>query len=186
MIINATSFVHTLLRAHLQHGNTAIDATIGNGWDTVVLAELVGNSGTVYGFDIQQVALDVTNSRLRTANYTAKLFIENHANMANVLPQECKGNVHAITFNLGYLPGGDKCLTTTTETTIEALVCGLEMLAHRGIITVVCYQHPEGIDELQAIRRWLQQQPQDIVVCTETHFLNQRGTPPIVVTISKL
>ncbi len=46
--------VHRLLTAHMKPGDRAVDATVGNGWDTLKLCELVGEKGKVYGFDIGQ------------------------------------------------------------------------------------------------------------------------------------
>lgn len=45
-------------------GDVVVDATMGNGHDTLALAQLVGPSGTVYGFDIQQEAVDSTAAHL--------------------------------------------------------------------------------------------------------------------------
>ena len=48
------------LRQVVQPGDTVIDATMGNGHDTAMLAELVGESGHVIAFDVQ----DVKGSRI--------------------------------------------------------------------------------------------------------------------------
>lgn len=51
-------FAHDTLRKVVRPGDYVIDATCGNGHDTLLLAELVGINGHVLGFDIQQI-LDI-------------------------------------------------------------------------------------------------------------------------------
>ena len=41
-------------------GDICIDATAGNGHDTLLLAELVGASGSIIAFDIQEQAVQET------------------------------------------------------------------------------------------------------------------------------
>ena len=59
-----TDIAHLLLAARVQEGDTVIDATAGNGGDTVFLAQRVGDTGRVHAFDIQQLAIENTRKRL--------------------------------------------------------------------------------------------------------------------------
>ena len=91
-------------------GDTAVDATMGNGHDTLTLCRLVGPAGRVYAFDVQRDAVERTRERLRDAGMLdrASLFCLGHECMAEVV----KTPVTAVVFNLGWLPGGDHAVTT--------------------------------------------------------------------------
>jgi len=187
MYDNAVSYVHNVLGTVLREGDVAVDATIGNGWDTALMADLVGAGGIVYGFDIQPVALEVTRSRISGCLATVDLHLQGHEHMARAVDGMHHGHVRAITFNLGYLPGGDKDVTTIAETTEGGLQQAMEILAPDGVITIVCYRHAEGMRELDTVRRVLSGLDQNRYTCIEVDFINQKGTPPIVfVVTSKL
>jgi len=147
-----------LISQHLQNGDIAIDATLGNGLDTEFLARCVGCEGHVYSFDIQSQALQISRDRLTKLQIydRVSLIQENHANMLSHVPDAYYGRVKAITFNLGYMPGCSKHTTTLASTTLTALNQALQLLMPSGIISVVCYQgHPEGIEELEALQTWV-------------------------------
>ncbi len=152
-----TELAHTLVQAVLQPGDIAIDATAGNGHDTQFLAECVGPTGTVYSFDIQLAALAVTSMRLAAASLNnVILFQRSHAEMPSALRDVRPGTVTAVMLNLGYLPGGDKRLTTQTASTITAIRDGLTLLAPGGIMTIVAYPgHRSGADEAVAVEKLL-------------------------------
>jgi predicted methyltransferase len=142
----------------LREGDWVVDATVGNGHDTLFLARQVGRSGRVYGFDIQQAALDATVTRLRDGGGEAqvRLFKAGHEGMAEHLPQETRGRIKAVLFNLGYLPGSDKQTVTRPATTITALEGVLQWLAPGGVISVLAYTgHPGGRDEAERVKRWV-------------------------------
>jgi len=121
---------HLRLQQVLHEGDIAVDATLGNGYDTCCLAEAVGQSGRVYGFDLQFQAIESTRTRLEESGLSdrVELIHSSHSNW-NVLPDQLKGTVRAVTFNLGYLPGGDHELTTMSATTLEALNSAMRWLA---------------------------------------------------------
>lgn len=175
-----TQQAHELL-ASLVRGPLAIDATAGNGHDTEFLARLVGPAGTVWAFDIQAAALHKTASRLRERSISVELRLRSasgdwpvasdeprenpaprvicleasHAEMRSHLPANCRGQIAAIMFNLGYLPGADRRCITTTESTLIALGAAIDCLAPDGVLTVVVYPgHPGGRDEATAVREW--------------------------------
>ena len=156
-----TELAHTLVRAVLQPGDIAIDATAGNGHDTLFLAECVGPTGTVYSFDIQLAALAVTSMRLAAANLSNVILLQrSHAQMRSALPNVRPGKVAAVMLNLGYLPGGDKRLTTQTASTITAIRDGLTLIAPGGIMTIVVYPgHRGGANEATAVERLLNELP---------------------------
>ena len=152
-----TELAHTLVRAVLQPGDIAIDATAGNGHDTRFLAECVGPTGTVFSFDIQPAALAATAARLAAASLNNVVLLpRSHAEMPSALLDVRPGRVTAVMLNLGYLPRGDKHLTTQTDSTITAIRDGLTLLAPGGIMTIVVYPgHRSGADEATAVERQL-------------------------------
>ena len=184
MYDNAVTYVHNALGSILRDGDIAVDATVGNGWDTALMADLVGERGMVYGFDVQQVAIDVTKARIDGCRATVRLHHQGHESMSNAIDGVHHGNVKAVTFNLGYLPGGDKGVTTRTETTVTGLEQARSVLASDGVITVVCYRHAEGERELITVRDVLSSWPQDHYTVIEVDFINQLGLPPVVFVVT--
>lgn len=146
-------------------GDIAIDATVGNGHDTLFLAKLVGEAGKVYGFDIQEQALDSAWHRLEEAGEASQvsLYHAGHETMAILLPESVTGRVCAVMFNLGYLPGGDKQRTTAASTTLAALQSSLSLLAPGGVISLLAYTgHPGGREEAELVKGWAEALPQDL------------------------
>ena len=142
MLPSILSLSKQLIRQALQPGNAAVDATVGNGHDTLFLAETVGAAGRVYGFDIQAEALQAARRRLEAANLEGRvtLFKESHHRMAECLPAEVHGRIRAVMFNLGYLPGGDHAIITRRNHR-SALEAASRLLA--GGMSIVYTGHPE-------------------------------------------
>ena len=152
-----TRVAHDHLRGIIRPGDLGIDATAGNGHDTLFLAQCVGPTGQVIAFDIQQAALDATRARLEAAGVAdrCRLVLAGHERMDEHVPADWRGRVAAVMFNLGYLPGGDKAVVTRGETTVVALDAALGLIAPRGVISVITYrQHPGASDEKMAIGVW--------------------------------
>ena len=149
-----TQQAHAAVAEILHDGDTAIDATAGNGHDTEFLSRCVGTNGIVYAFDIQRQALDNTAQRLdQSALRNVVLLEASHANLRQVLPLEYHGRVATVMFNLGYLPGGDKRLMTQPETSVRAIQEALLVLRSGGLLTVIAYPgHPGGATEVAAVR----------------------------------
>ncbi|MFZ9869677.1 MAG: class I SAM-dependent methyltransferase [Candidatus Kapaibacteriota bacterium] len=182
---NAVTYVHALLQHIVQPGDVVVDATVGNGYDTSVLAELVGPTGTVYGFDIQAEAIASTRARLSDLSNRVEMFHAGHEELITYLPSSVHGSIRAVTFNLGYLPGGDKSCTTTTATTCAAVTQAMQILAPGGTITVVCYPHPEGQAEYRALLEMLRTVPQDNFVCSDVSFVNHPTASARVLCITR-
>ncbi|MCH5287990.1 MAG: class I SAM-dependent methyltransferase [Christensenellaceae bacterium] len=142
------------LRQVVRPGDRVIDATLGNGHDTRMLAELVGETGRVIGFDIQQEAVDRTEASLREAGLLGRC--ELHAVGHQHIAERVTGPIRAAVFNLGWLPGGDKAITTRWETTHAALSGVIGLLEPGGICTVCAYPgHAAGDEERRALTDWL-------------------------------
>ncbi|KAB1995183.1 hypothetical protein ES319_D13G144600v1 [Gossypium barbadense] len=147
----ATEVAHLVWRHVLHKGDIVIDATCGNGYDTVAMLKMVADEsghGRVYGMDIQTEALENTSSLLdetvtQKEKELVKLFPICHSRMDEVLPENTA--VRLVAFNLGYLPGGDKGIITTSKTTLLALEASKKMLILGGLISLVVYVgHPGG------------------------------------------
>lgn len=146
-----TQRAHEAVRAVVRPGDLVVDATVGNGHDTLFLAQLVGSTGRVVGFDIQEEALGSARQRLAKASEgigTVDLHLTGHEKLAVHVPT----GVAVVMFNLGYLPGGDHEFTTKLDSTQEALQSAWELLREGGLVSVVCYRgHPGGYAEAEAV-----------------------------------
>lgn len=178
------AYVRTLLADVLQEGDLAVDGTVGNGHDTLFLAQAVGDSGRVYGFDIQEAALASARARLQEGQVAQRVTLlqESHAQLREFVPD----GVKAVTFNLGYLPGGDKSVVTMEESTLLALRAALDLLVPGGILSIVLYAgHDEGKLESEAVLNWAQQLDQKEAHVLMYRFWNQKNSPPLLLAIEK-
>ena len=171
-------------RQVVQSGDTVIDATLGNGHDTLELAQLVGPQGHVIGFGVQEAAVRNTEARLREAGVLERctLCLLGHEHMAEKVTEP----VRYISFNLGWLPGGDKSVTTHWETTYAALHSALCLLMPLGVCTVCAYPgHAEGNRERFELESFLSTlRPQDFNVLKQS-FLNAGPGSPECFVIQK-
>lgn len=132
-----------------------IDATVGNGYDTKFLASIV-KKGKVIGFDIQKQAILKTKEKVQEYNNVI-LYHQSHDTMDTL--KDYQGKVSLILFNLGYLPGGDKKITTTLDSTLKAINQSLNLLNQKGKILIVIYPgHKQGKIEQEGIISWLEKQ----------------------------
>jgi len=179
---------HTLAVGAVGPGGVAVDATVGNGHDTAVLARAVGEEGRVFGFDVQAEALRATRSRLDEEGLGDRvvLFEAGHETMEEHVPSPVRERVDAVTFNLGYLPGSDSALTTTPSTTLPALDAAVRLLRPGGVATVVVYTgHEGGSEEAAAVDAWAADLPQAHFRALSYRFVNQRNDPPRLVAVEK-
>ncbi len=147
-----TALAQEILKPLIRPGDLVIDATAGNGHDTVFLAECVGPEGKVLAFDVQEAALDSAKSRVGELGWV-EFFHESHAKMAE---HAAAGSVTVIMFNLGYLPGENHELTTESNETLAALEVASHLLKAGGVLSVICYPgHPAGAAEAAAVEAWM-------------------------------
>lgn len=187
-IASVLDFAHTLAARALQPGDTAIDATVGKGYDTVALAQVVGADGVVHGFDIQETALDRTRERLMSAGMADRVQLHRigHEKMEAHLSERVHGTVGAAMFNLGYLPGSESSITTEPATTVSALRATVRLLRPGGVATVVLYTgHQGGTEEAEAVEEWAANRSQERLHALSYRFLNQRNDPPRLVALEK-
>lgn len=174
------------IEEQVKPGDFCIDATMGNGNDTLLLSKLCGESGQVLAFDIQEQALNHTRERLQKAaapeNYT--LLLESHSHMSQYARPE---TVSCIVFNLGYLPGGDHSKATKSNTSITAMEQGLFLLKKGGLLSLCIYSGGDsGFQERDDVLTWLKQLDSHKYLVIRSDYYNRPNNPPIPVLIIKL
>jgi len=181
-------YARVLLERAVSKGDVVVDATVGNGHDTLFLSNLVGEHGRVYGFDIQKEAIEETASKLEEHELRNRvmLFQEGHEIVDQAIPPVHHGAIAGAIFNLGYLPGGDESIVTRPRTTITAIEKLLEMMKPGGIIVLVIYHgHPEGAVERDYLLRFAQTIEGEQAHVLRYQFMNTDTPSPFVVAIEK-
>jgi 16S rRNA C1402 N4-methylase RsmH len=155
-----TAAANSWIELALFDGALAVDATVGNGYDTLFLAHRVGPNGTVLGFDVQKAALAGARELLKFVGSAGRVSLihDSHSRLETYIPYGAY--VQAAMFNLGYLPRGNRQIITRPDTTIAALEALLQHLASTGRITVLAYRgHEGGILEYTEVRKFLESLP---------------------------
>ncbi|MCI6004551.1 MAG: class I SAM-dependent methyltransferase [Blautia sp.] len=181
-----TEWCSRFIQEQVNEGDICIDATMGNGNDTLLLCSLCGETGTVLAFDIQDLALEHTKKLLDShhALQNYRLILDSHTNMRHYASEE---TVSCIVFNLGYLPGGDHALATRSETSIQALEESLVLLKKGGMISLCIYSGGDsGFEERDAVLSWLSSLDSRKYLVLKTEYYNRPNNPPIPVIILKL
>ncbi|XP_057459181.1 uncharacterized protein LOC130749837 [Lotus japonicus] len=180
----ATDVAHMVWKQVVQKGDTVIDATCGNGFDTLAMLNLVADdshNGYVYALDIQKDALNNTSLLLEESinadkKQLVKLFNTCHSKMEEIVPRNAL--VRLVAFNLGYLPGSDKEIITRSETTLLALEAAERILLPRGLISIVVYVgHPGGREELEAVETFAARLSVETWICCKLQMLNRPSAP---------
>ncbi len=172
------NMVKKICSENITKNDYVVDMTVGNGNDTLFLANI---SKKVFGFDIQDVAIENTKKLLRENNvYNYELFNISHEKINDVL-KEYEKNIKLILFNLGYLPCGDKSITTNHKTTLNAVKNSFSMLSSNGLILIVFYPHPEGKTEAQVVLEYLNKNKLEYTIYKNTPNMDA----PYLVVINK-
>lgn len=186
----AVSWAQEMIRARVPPGGIAVDATAGNGYDTLFLARHAGESGRVYAFDTQAQAVEATRRRVAAAGPGAAPVVcvcLGHEQAPAWLAERGCAPLAAVTFNLGYLPGGDKSLTTQPATTCVALAGMAPLLAAGGLLTVVMYPaHEGGGAERDAVLEWARGLPRDHFAASHRTALNAGAGRPELLAVERL
>lgn len=186
MLKGIIKYAHQLIEESIELGDTVIDATCGNGNDTLLLSNLVGNEGSVLAFDIQEQAIQNTKQLIKDhGRKNVTVIQDSHAHVANYLSNETTQIGGAI-FNLGYLPKSDKAIITKGTTTIQAIETILTSLKKEGLIVLVVYHgHEGGKSEKDMVLDYAIQLDQKVYHVLHYGFINQKNNPPFVVAIQK-
>ena len=173
-----TRVAHQWLSSHLAQGHRVVDATAGNGHDTVFLADQVAPTGTVVAFDVQPKACSATARRCETEGLSdvVTIHLAGHEEMAAYV----QAPVHAATFNLGYLPGHDASRITRPDTTCAALDAACTLMTDGGVITVLAYRgHEGGQAEAEAVKHWIDARTDSLRVM-QCHLYSATANAPLL------
>ncbi len=165
-------------------GDVVIDATMGNGYDTVYLGNLVGEGGKVYAFDVQEEAIKSTRKKVERDNMTdrVELILDGHENLDKYVDEE----VACVVFNLGYLPRAKHVVITKPDTTLQAIKKSLNLLKPNGVISIAAYiGHEGGMEEKDYICEYLNNLDQKEFNVLHMQFTNQINNPPQLILIEK-
>ena len=146
-----TEMAHLILQRHIRDGDTVIDATAGNGHDTLFLARAVGETGHVHAIDIQPQAIARARLRIDESGLASRVSWHPacHSSLHTLVSP---ASISTVVFNLGYLPGDDHGTTTETQSTLSALQAAREVLLPGGVLSVTCYPgHDAGATEAEEI-----------------------------------
>ena len=179
-MLRPLEMAHQFLEEVIGPRDTVVDATMGNGHDTLFLAKRAGH---VVAFDVQEEALFQTRARLAEAGYdNVTLVHQGHEKVDEYVDQ-----VRAAVFNLGYLPAADKSVITRPDTTVTAIAKLLDRLELGGRIAImVYYGHEGGREEKDAVLDFVRALPQKEVTVAIYQTINQVNTPPFLIMLEKL
>lgn len=170
---------HILLKHYVTDKDIVVDMTMGNGFDTLFLALI---SKFVYAFDIQKNAVEQTKKRLDLAKlYNYELILDSHENILHFVR-----DFKYVVYNLGYLPKGDKSITTKRESTLNSLTIVLKEIKDNGMVFIAVYPgHDAGKDESVALDEYLATLDPNTFKIVNTHLPYQDNNPPYLITIYK-
>ena len=180
-----TYWCHEIIKSRAPRGGTYIDATMGNGNDTLLLCELAGDKGEVFAFDVQEQAFEKTRELLTEHGCLnkAKLILDGHENMHKYIEPL---SADVICFNFGYLPGGDHSISTKADTSLAAIKRGLEILKKDGMMSLCIYSGGDtGFDEKEQILSYLKTLPANRYTVIVNEYFNRKNNPPMPVFIFK-
>ncbi|MGZ3732851.1 MAG: tRNA (mnm(5)s(2)U34)-methyltransferase [Parachlamydiaceae bacterium] len=177
---------HRYWEQHLQISDIVIDATCGNGHDTLKLCQLTlsDSKGHVFAFDVQEKAIETTKQRLQSAltpdQFSRVTLIQGcHSDFSQIhLPSSPR----LIVYNLGYLPGADKAQTTHTSSTLQSVQTACQIIASGGLIVITCYPgHDEGAEEEKLLLAFASQLPRNKWHCCHHRWVNRERAPSLLV-----
>ena len=181
-LMQGVEFSHWIIDNYLDEYNVLVDATCGNGYDTLFLSSKISKKGKLYAFDIQKSAIESTKSKFKDKKTNVEFINDGHENLDKYLNED----INCIIYNLGYLPGSNKKVVTKKETTIKSLKIALELLANNGLIVLVIYsEHEGGRKEKNAVLEFSSNLDYKKYNVLHYNFINQKMNPPEVVVINK-
>lgn len=172
--------------SRIKPGTSVIDATCGNGHDTLFLAKTMLNQKshqTLIAIDKQQQAIENTQILLKKEFSEKKLTrIYFHQRCHSSFPPDItQGSVSLVVYNLGYLPGGNKQLTTESSTTLQSLKAALHLINSGGAISLTCYPgHPAGQLEEELLLDFTATLDPHLWSCCYHRWTNRQNAPSLL------
>ncbi len=187
MLKGILNYAHHLLEDSIKEGELVIDATCGNGNDTLFLSKIVGDKGHVLAFDIQEQAIENTKQLISDNGFdNVSVINDSHAHIEKYLPEEIDKTIGGAIFNLGYLPRSDKTIITVGQSTIIAVDTILHHLKKDGLVVIVVYHgHEGGKDEKETVLKHVINLDQKEYTVLKYGFINQKNNPPFIIAIQK-
>ncbi|HXF29803.1 MAG TPA: class I SAM-dependent methyltransferase [Chlamydiales bacterium] len=168
---------HALWKKLILPGDIAVDATAGNGHDSLYLATLPLQK--LFIFDIQKEAIAATRKRLKDVSIPLLFHECCHSKLDEVIQER---SIKLVVYNLGYLPGSDKQIKTGSKTTLQSIQVAMRLLVPGGCICITCYPgHVEGAhEEAQLIEVSSLLSPAEW--CVSWHrFQNRKESPSLLI-----
>ena len=175
-----SEIAHMIWERYINEDSVAIDMTCGNGNDTLYLAE---RCRFVYGIDIQEEAIHNTDMLLKKNGFNNYELIQcDHKDIGDYINEKAD----LIVYNLGYLPKGNKNITTTSDSTIASLESALELININGLVSIMIYWgHPQGKTEREAVLEYVSELDGSVYHVAYLSYPNQKNTPPELVLITR-
>ena len=174
-VSDVSILAHNIIKSYVEDKNIAIDATLGNGYDCDFLSSYFKK---VYAFEIQKEACE----KYIDKNNNVKIINESHHKIDEFINEE----VNCICYNLGYLPGGNKDITTLAETSLKSIQIALNLLAQNGLMTIAIYRgHNEGKEEESCILKYLRTLPKNKYGVMLHECINRSNVSPLLVVVEK-
>lgn len=177
------AFSKKIIREKIDKNSVAVDATCGNGNDTLFLAKT--SAKKIYAFDVQQVAIERTTNLLQEHNLLEKcnLILDGHQNFEKYISEK----INVVVFNLGYLPNANHDITTNYDTTLTAIRKFLDRLVVGGVVVVIVYWgHDAGKIEKDELLKYVRELDQKYVEVLKYQFINQKNNAPFLIALEKL
>lgn len=181
---NTNAIVEYYIALFMGKDIVAVDMTVGNGNDIYKIAEIVGMDSSLYGFDISPIAIKNCMEKLRVfKGNNIKIIEDSH----KYIHKYIKEDIDLAIYNLGYLPKGDKSITTDYKTVLESLEILLAKLTVNGVIVITFYPgHKSGLEESIEIEKRLRNISQKKFNILKFDFINQVNNPPYTIVIERL
>ena len=180
-----TSWCQAVMKLQAPEGGLYIDATMGNGNDTLFLCQMAGEEGQVLAFDVQKKALKATAELLdrHGVRERARLILDGHQHMERYVQPE---SADVICFNFGYLPGGDHHIATSPGTSVDAVEQGLRIMKRGGMMSLCIYSGGDtGFEEKEILLGFLKTLPSRQYTVIVNTYYNRENHPPVPAFIFK-
>lgn len=159
----------------------AADMTVGKGNDSKYILKNT-QIEKLYGFDIQKEA-EIESKNLIGKDPRFIFHLASH----DKIDKYIKEGLDLAIYNLGYLPGGNKEITTKYQSTIKSLEKTLDLLNKDGIVILTIYPgHPAGKIESEKIEAYLRKIDQKKYEIIKITYPTRPKNPPYIIVIQKI
>lgn len=174
-VSDVSILAHNIISEYVENKDVAVDATLGNGYDCDFLSS---SFKKVYAFEIQKEACE----KYLDKNNNVTIINESHHKIDEFVNEE----INCICYNLGYLPGGNKKITTLAETSLKSIQISLNLLSSNGIMAIAIYRgHNEGKEEESCIIQYLRNLPKNRFGVMIHECINRSDKSPLLVIVEK-